>query len=396
MLQITPLDLQSTSSPASPSPASHSFASSAHRDGFGDNVPGALGRSKMISSPNLGHERLSTARLLSRAFASLRTRVVVVIPITRGNHDKIVWFSIRPPSGNHLKEPEALHLEEKSYNLTNLNRLRPLHLNFGYQFGLITTELGHVRILLIRMEENIQKLTPRLSIDKLRSIIGNLNDTQKRDVKAMGFGDLLEMNEIELPLKLASALFHYYDPKSSSIQIISTELKITEETDLTITKESVHAVFGFPMRMVQVELPEKTSKHVSKDDSITCNWQKQFKDKVDQYHKITVDMVFNMMASQHSGGLEFKQNFLVCVLTILGTGPQTGFVDQYCLHKLDADRISQTDWCTYILNALNKRRKEWTPTDRIKQNFVVPLALLVVSKLKTLCNVLLPLLSYSL
>ncbi|KAI3510670.1 hypothetical protein L1887_17802 [Cichorium endivia] len=285
MLQITPLDLQSTSSPASPSPASHSFASSAHRDGFGDNVPGALGRSKMISSPNLGHERLSTARLLSRAFASLRTRVVVVIPITRGNH-----------------EPEALHLEEKSYNLTNLNRLWPLHLNFGYQFGLITTELGHVRILLIRMEENIQKLTPRLSIDKLRSIIGNLNDTQKRDVKAMGFGDLLEINEIELPLKLASALFHYYDPKISSIQIISTELKITEETDLTITKESVHVVFGFPMGMVQVELPEKTSKHVSKDDSVTCNWQKQFKDKVDQYHKITVDMVFNMMASQHSGG----------------------------------------------------------------------------------------------
>lgn len=244
------------------------------------------------------------------------------------------------------------------------------------------------------MKENIQKLTPRLAIDKLRTAIGSLNATQKRDVKAMGFGDVLEMNEIKLPLNLASALFHYYDPKSSSLQIISTELKITEETDLTITKESVHAIFGFPMGMFQVELPEKTSKHLSKDDPVTCKWQEQFKDKVDQFHKITVDMVFNMMASQGSGGLEFKQNFLVYVLTILGTGPQTGFVDQDCLHKLDADRISQIDWCTYILNALNKRRKEWTPIDSIKQNFVVPLALLVVSNLKTLCNVLLPLVSY--
>ena len=239
------------------------------------------------------------------------------------------------------------------------------------------------------MEKNIQKLTPRIAIDKLRTAIGKLNDTQKSDVQAMGFGDVLEINGIKLPLDLASALFHYYDPESSSIQIISTKLKITKETDLTITKESVHSVFGFPMGMFQVELPEKTSKHVPTDDPVTCKWQEQFNGKVDQYHKITVDMVLNMMASQSNGGLEFKQNFLVSVLTILGTGPQTGFVDQDCLHKLNVDRISQMDWCTYILNALNKRRKEWKPTDSFKQNFVVPLLLLVVSKLKTLCNVLL-------
>ncbi|KAL4564073.1 hypothetical protein LXL04_028123 [Taraxacum kok-saghyz] len=216
-----------------------------------------------------------------------------------------------------------------------------------------------------RMEKNIQKLTPRIAIDKLRTTIRKLNDTQKSDVKAMGFGDVLEINGIKLPLDQASALFHNYDPESSSIQIISKKLKITKETDLTITKESVHSVFGFPIGMFQVELPEKTSKRVPTDDP------------VDQYHKITVDMVLNMMASQSNGGLEFKQNFLVSVLTILGTGPQTGFVDQYCLHKLNVDRISQMDWCTYILNALNKRRKEWKPTDSFKQNFVVPLLLLV-------------------
>lgn len=244
------------------------------------------------------------------------------------------------------------------------------------------------------MKENIPKITPRIAMEKLETAIQSLNDTQKRDVKAMGFGAVLEMTAMKLPLSLASALFHYYDPKSSSIQITSRELKITKETDLTITKESVHAIFGFPMGMLQVELPEKQSKHAPCTDPVTCKWQSQYKDKVDQFHRITIDMVVDMMRSQGSGGLEFKQNFLVCVLTYLGTGPQTGYVNQDCLNKLDTDHISQIDWCTYMLNELNKRRKEWTPSTKQKQNFVAPLALLVVSNLKTLCNVLLPLVSY--
>lgn len=93
-------------------------------------------------------------------------------------------------------------------------------------------------------------------------------------------------------------------------------------------------------------------------------------------------MVLEAMASQKKGGLKFKQNFLVSVLTLLeGTGPQSGFVDQSCLHNLDVRNINRKDLCTYIPNHLNERRKTWKGlTNSKKTTFIGSLPLLVFFK----------------
>lgn len=111
------------------------------------------------------------------------------------------------------------------------------------------------------MENQIQKPIPRHAIDNLRKAIVGLYDDQICDVKEIGFGDVLGMNKISLPLKLASQLFHNYDPESSSIRIASTNLKIT--------KESISDVFGFPMGNIDVEIHEKASNN----DPVIRKWQ---------------------------------------------------------------------------------------------------------------------------
>ena len=83
-------------------------------------------------------------------------------------------------------------------------------------------------------------LTGRRNTDFFVDMLESLNENQRRAVREIGFGALLNFNIRSLPRALAYYLINNFNSKTSSIELNSGE-------SLFLDDEDVHITLGFPI-----------------------------------------------------------------------------------------------------------------------------------------------------
>nr|KAJ0216445.1 hypothetical protein LSAT_V11C300134480 [Lactuca sativa] len=178
----------------------------------------------------------------------------------------------------------------------------------------------------------------------------------------MGFGALLKMKIIDIPLKLGFYVLQKFDSKRMVIDIEGKELKVTAE--------SVHDMLGIPIGGTKLTQLDQWTK----DDTIYDEWKQQFKkDSI-----IRLSAIKNVIFSTTQADFNFKFNFLVLFVNTFCESTSLGrcnlFPLSYISRRTD---ISNIDWCNYVLDCLVRTKNSYIPYS-YTSFFVGPSAFLMI------------------
>ncbi|KVH99370.1 hypothetical protein Ccrd_022399 [Cynara cardunculus var. scolymus] len=149
-------------------------------------------------------------------------------------------------------------------------------------------------------EYGLENLRTRTSPRTLHQTIVGLNDAQKKVVKQMGLGALLEMTINGVPSKLGFYVVDNLDVKKMELKVVNGAIPITIE--------SIHELLG--LRMGGVDILEMDEVEDSKN--MTTNWRKQFDKK-----KMRPKDIMKIIQSSGDAGFNFKLNFLVLFVNLM-------------------------------------------------------------------------------
>ncbi|KAI3760021.1 hypothetical protein L1987_50409 [Smallanthus sonchifolius] len=204
-----------------------------------------------------------------------------------------------------------------------------------------------------------KRLSLRVDIGNLHKAIQALSEAQIAAIKEMGFESVLSWNIKSLPTVLAYWLLNNYDEDRAELNMGENRLKITPSI--------VHEVLGIPMGPIKVLDKNKPRKGV--DKTIDA-----FKVQFDSTRVGAIELK-NKMANTQEAGRLFKINFLVLFNTIMGEITKSTTVNQKFIKFIDdASEIPNMDWCSYMIDCLNRTKKTWKEHDYYNG----PITLLVV------------------
>lgn len=172
-----------------------------------------------------------------------------------------------------------------------------------------------------------QALKSRMSHSCVYRVVSSLSNVQKKDVREIGFGSLLDLKATHLPLQLAYWLVVHFDAGNCS-------LSLPNEQPLVITEEDVHDVLGLPVggEVLQFDADE--------DSTMLNSWKKQFE--------------------TNGGGPMFKRNFVVLCYSTLMFGSQNHYIGHWILRFLSSvGDINKCNWCKFVLDCLVEAKKYW-------------------------------------
>ncbi|CAH9110150.1 unnamed protein product [Cuscuta epithymum] len=219
----------------------------------------------------------------------------------------------------------------------------------------------------IEKEENAKypKLWTRMSPSSITEIMKNLSAEQKKEVVEMGFGPLLNLEVKQLPMQLAYWLLDNFDSRSVSLLLPNNER-------LRINEDGVHVTLGFPKGKINVKnLIDTESENTS---HMVANWRSQFQT---ENGVVKTAQVKKVIEENKAGGVWFKKNFLVLLVTCLIEGKQNCFANQSILKALQDDsKIKDLNWCGYTLETLIEAKDYWSKNR--ERQFPGPLLFLIV------------------
>ncbi|CAI9281813.1 unnamed protein product [Lactuca saligna] len=186
----------------------------------------------------------------------------------------------------------------------------------------------------------------RCSPEALLSIIFGMSKEQKESVRFMGFGCLLKMKIIDIPLKLGFYVLQNFDSERMVIDIEGKELKVTIEY--------VHDMLGIPIGGTKLTQLDQWPK----DDTSYDEWKQQFK----KYSIIRLSAIKKVIISTTQADFNFKLNFLILFVNTfcesISMGRCSLFPLSYISRKTD---ISNIDWCSYVLDCLVRTKNSYIP-----------------------------------
>lgn len=189
-----------------------------------------------------------------------------------------------------------------------------------------------------------QALKSRMSHSSVYRVVSSLSNVQKKVVREIGFGSLLDLKATHLPLQLAYWLVVHFDAGNCS-------LSLPNEQPLVITEEDVHDVLGLPVggEVLQFDADE---------DSIMLNsWKKQFETNS---LLVSVGDLTSFVMSTKGGGPMFKRNFVVICYSTLMFGSQNQYIGHWILRFLSSvSDINKCNWCKFVLDCLVEAKKYW-------------------------------------
>ena len=194
-------------------------------------------------------------------------------------------------------------------------------------------------------------------------ILKGLTDNQKQDVKEMGFESLLDdnFNINTTPTKLGYWVVQQFDPKTCTINM-------GDGRAILITAKMIKEMLGIPMGETAVT----QVRFATTEYPLIVRWRHTYDYPDDRFYLTTV---VEKLLTEHHTGLEFKLNFLVAVISILGACTKNGLVNQKFIQCIENEEdIKNMDWCTYLLEIMKKAKSEYTKTT----GFGGPLLLMVV------------------
>ena len=211
-------------------------------------------------------------------------------------------------------------------------------------------------------------INTRSSPKDIVKILKRLTDVQKQLVAEMGFESLLNNNfKIEAtPTKLGYWVVDKFDPETSSI--------IMEDgRAILITAKMIKEMLGIPMGEIAVT----QVRFATTEYPLIVQWRHTYDYPDDRF---SLRNVVEKLLIEHQTGMEFKINFLVAIISILGFCTKNGLVNQKFIQCIENEEdIKNMDWCSHLLEMMKTSKREYKSTT----GFGGPLLLMVVRTIYT-------------
>lgn len=213
------------------------------------------------------------------------------------------------------------------------------------------------------MHDNFPNLRCRTSPRSLIKACNGMSEDQRNAVRDIGFGHILNLKIKEVPRKMSHWVVNNFDPRSCEIILI-------ENWRIHIEEEDVHRVFGFPMGNVVIE---KTPR--DRTCNVLSEWMNMFGER-----KSTVGQkeVVEKMLADKAGGVWFKRNFIVLLISSLVQNISHGYIyPTFMSYLADVSKIKHLNWCKFMLKCLMESKLTWE--NEKQKSFLGPSLLLTVN-----------------
>jgi hypothetical protein len=188
---------------------------------------------------------------------------------------------------------------------------------------------------------------------QLVSVLSILNDTQKQQLRDIGFGTMVDFNIKYLPMKLAKMLVQRLDAENCQMMVDGKLLRIT--------KEDVRDILGFPMGNLQLKASKRAGMGKNK---LALTWKRRYPTLPNGLQRIRLTDVKEMIEAQEEGGWNYKIDILVSIITVMCEGITCGTVNQRALGSINAEKdIRNMDWCSYVIDCLKRSKRKWKSDD---------------------------------
>ena len=207
---------------------------------------------------------------------------------------------------------------------------------------------------------NVTRVRIRNPPGNLFRVITQLSDQQKKDVRSMGFGELLEFKINDIPTRLGYWLLDKFDADTCILDLNGRRISITPEL--------VNNMLGVPRGDVHIQARDNADYR----NPLTKQWKGQFGKKVTKFYNTRVA---DEIVKTKQVGWWFKLNFLVLFFSTIGELNLNNTVNLRFLPCINnEDDIPKLDWCTYIIECLVRTKKGW----KRNEHFNGPIILLLV------------------
>ena len=225
------------------------------------------------------------------------------------------------------------------------------------------------------MDENIIKkkrkvytiLRAMATVKPLFEAMHGLSIERKKEIRKMGFGDLVDFPINELPTKLAFYVVDSLDVEGMNLRLPTGNLKISPQT--------VKFVLGLPKGSRRLERNEGERE---KNDRFEQEWKDQFKDE----KKLTINSISKQISKTTNTDFIFRMNFLMLVANTLGECDNNHVVKTTVLENiLEEDNVTEIDWCSYVYECARSSKKFWATRkkDRTEVVYYGPVTFLMVT-----------------
>ncbi|KAK9668806.1 hypothetical protein RND81_13G088200, partial [Saponaria officinalis] len=179
------------------------------------------------------------------------------------------------------------------------------------------------------------KFVTKCRPNKLVDVIKRLNDGQKKAVREMGFGGLLDLKITFIPQGIVEWLLR--DFQHTSLMFKANKI------EFLLSKDDVHDIFQLPRVGEKVELiPTGNSNKTCDTDLLKTEWRKRF----------GLENKSRLMSCEDAGD-EFKKMFVLYTMSVF-LAPTSNYTLDFKLLKTveDVSNIRNRDWCMYVFEQL--------------------------------------------
>jgi hypothetical protein len=185
---------------------------------------------------------------------------------------------------------------------------------------------------------------------RLFNIISNLSDSQKEALREIGFGGLLHLNLTRIPSKIVPWFVVGFKDGSLMFNVANQNPK-----QFLVSKFDVHDCFLLPYGPDAIEIVGTGRSKLSSQPE--AKGMKEFwrsKYNVKGNDGIPLSTIHDLLVASSEGDENFKQNFVLFAMSTFLAPTSNAYVDLKILKAVEeVARISEYDWCSYILNSLS-------------------------------------------
>ncbi|CAH9069742.1 unnamed protein product, partial [Cuscuta epithymum] len=172
------------------------------------------------------------------------------------------------------------------------------------------------------METEVNAIQTRCSPRLLVKAMKAMNEDQKKAVRDIGFGGLLNLEISQLPSRMASWVVENFNPRNCTI-------RLAEGASMHISEEDVARVFGLPIGGKHI-VPQKNHE----PSIILKEWRAIFKK---DGRKITPADICDAMLLCDKGGIWFVRHFIVLVVTLIFDSGSNGYAHPLIMNNLEEE-----------------------------------------------------------
>ncbi|CAA0808963.1 Unknown protein, partial [Striga hermonthica] len=194
--------------------------------------------------------------------------------------------------------------------------------------------------------------------------VSGLSEDQRRAVRDMGFGSLLDLTITATPAKMGYWLIDNFNH-------IDRKLQLYDGGKIHVKEDDAYRVMGLPRGNIEV-----TNRKKKTESEALKEWADVY--NVNIATKITATKVLDMIQICDRSDDWFKRHFLVLMITCLFESSQNGVANLRTVHLLDdLSNVSKMNWCAYMIRCLVGAKKSWYVSQK-RKNFTGPLLFLTL------------------